>query len=38
VRQIRDRLRRNVENNALVAALDKSPNHIGAHAAEADHS
>jgi hypothetical protein len=38
VRQIRDRFRRNIENHALLAALDKSPDHIGAHAAEADHS
>src|SRR5262249_3513421 len=37
-RQIRDRLRRYVENYALMATLDKSPNHIGAHAAETDHT
>src|SRR5262249_9777226 len=36
--QIPYRLRRYVENHALMAALEKSPDHIGAHAAETDHS
>ena len=36
-RQIFDRLRRHVEDDALMAALDETPDHIGAHSAQSDH-
>ena len=36
-RQIRDRLRRHVEDHALVATLDEAPHHVGAHSAQSDH-
>jgi hypothetical protein len=36
-RQIRDRLWRHIEDHALMAAFDKSPDHIGTHPAEANH-
>ena len=33
-----DRVGRHVEDDAIVAALQEAPHHIGAHPAEADHS
>ena len=33
-----DRLRRHVEDHALVAAPDQPPHHVRAHPAQADHS
>ena len=36
-RQIFDRLRRHIENHALMAALDEPPHHVGAHSAQSDH-
>ena len=36
--QLLDRLRRPVEDHALMAALEKPPHHVGAHPAQSDHS
>ena len=36
--QLLDRLRRHVEDHALMAACEQPPHHVGAHAAKSDHS
>ena len=36
--QLLDRLRRPVEDHAVVASLQKPPHHVGAHPAQTDHS
>ena len=37
LRQVFDRLRRHVEDHALMAALEQPSHHIGAHSSQSDH-